>query len=84
MGLGAGGRKIVLVLPTSPRRLKLQEGYGGQAVLEEGTGSVGTPIVQSNPVCSTYLHIAVERLFEHEDDDEYEDDFRPFASLKTC
>jgi hypothetical protein len=53
-------------------------------VLERELGSVGAPIVQSNPVCSTYLHIVVERLFEDEDYDKYEDDFRPFASLKTC
>jgi len=32
-------------------------------VLEEGTGSVNAPIVQINPVRSTYLHIAVERPF---------------------
>jgi hypothetical protein len=38
----------------------------------KGTGSVGAPTLQINPVCLTYLHIAVERLFEHEDEHDFE------------
>jgi hypothetical protein len=44
---------------------------------------VGAPIVQSNPVCSTYLHIVVERLFEHEDEQEHEHDFEAFCGSKN-
>ena len=51
------GRRIVLVLVVV-------------LVLEGEQGRRGTPTLQSNPTCSTYLHIAVERLFEDEDDDE--------------
>ena len=41
------------------------------------------PTLQINPVCLTYLHVAVERLFEHEDEQEHEHDFEAFCGSKN-
>jgi hypothetical protein len=87
VGSGFGVRGLVLLNRTRPPDFapssETPGGYVGQAVLEEGTGLVGAPIVQSNPVCSTYLHIVVERLFEHEDEQEHEHDFEAFCGSKN-
>ena len=53
-------------------------------VLEEETGSVSAPIVQSIQCLDLSAYRGGTAVFEHEDDDEDEYDFRLFTGLETC